>query len=240
MSETESKRPSKIAQELRELLDADSSEETIHQFFKHRIFRIGHGNPRFSKRLIVGAVSKFPVTPDRIPDFASACLNVELSQRPGRISFVELKKPSARLYTSHARMSKDLNDAWMECVETSRLIADNFRDCLRRLVMALDETHLEQFDSTYDALSKGARARGEELHPQMIFEPFMPRCNSIIVIGRRSTLDSEGILRTRELSASTATGIEVITYDTVLDWVSGLSEDDEKEAYNIFFRGWYW
>jgi hypothetical protein len=239
MHKKESKLQSKTAQELRHLLDADSSEETIHQFFKDSVFRIGLSNPRFSEQFIVGAVSKFPVSPDRIPDFTSAFLNIELSQRPSRISFVELKKPNAALYTGHARMSKDLNDAWMECVETSRLIADNFRDFLRRLVKALDETRFKEFDSVYDKLSKKSLGIDEK-ERYFLHDSFTPWCNSVIVIGRRLTLDSEGLLRTRELSASTGRAIQVITYDTVLDWLSELDEDDARKPWNLFLRGWYW
>jgi hypothetical protein len=235
MSKTDGKRPSKTAKELEELLQGDSSEENIHQFFKEKIFRIGHGNPRFSEHCILGTVSKFAVTPDRIPDFTSAMLHVTLSQTASRVSFVELKKPSAPLYTNHGRMSKDLNDAWMECVETIRLLAENFRDFLRRLVKALDESRLRRFDSFYSALAKDKSGRGEEEYRHLLYESIMPWCNSIIVIGRRSTLDPEGLRRTIELSALTGGAIEVMTYDTVLNRLSEFDEDDEK----LFLPRWW-
>ena len=240
MSKTKGKRPSKTAEELRELLHGDTPEETIHQFFRDRILRIGHENPRFSERFIIGAVSKFPVTPDRVPDFTSAMLNVMLSQRMGRVCFVELKKPNAPLYTNQSRMSKDLNGAWMECVETSRLLANNYHDFLRRLVKTLDESRLRQFDSIYTSLAKSTYRTTEEKVLYSLYDSFMPWCNSTIVIGRRSTLDREGLLRTMELSASTGRAIEVMTYDTVVDWLSESDENDENKPWNLFLRGWYW
>jgi hypothetical protein len=234
------KKPSAVAEELRGLLNGDHSEETVHQFFADRVFGIGHGNPRGSEWVIVGTVSKFPITPDRIPDFCSAVLNVRRSQSPSRVSFVELKKPNAPLYTGRRLMSKDLNDAWVECVETSRLIADNFRDYLRRLVKALDEKRLREFDKAYEMLEK-TDERANDQPEYLLYDDLMPRFNSVIVIGRRASLDSEGLLRTRELSASTGSAISVITYDTVLDWMSEAGEDKYRGGcWNMFMRGWYW
>lgn len=225
------------AQALATLLDSNPTEEEIHQFFKDAIFSIGHGNPSFSERFIIGAISKFPVTPDRVPDFTLVGLNVVPSQTPGRVTFVELKKPDSLLYTSHSRMSKDLNDAWMECIETSRLMADGYRDCLRRLVKILDNQRLKQFVRTYDRLKKqGKKKRGGR---DFLLNNFMPWCTSVIVIGRRSTLDAEGLLRTRELSASTSQTITVMTYDTVLDWVAEADEDDYYRPWSPFMRGWW-
>ncbi len=230
---------SAVAEELRGLLKGSPSEEIVHQFFADRVFRIGHGNPRAREQLIAGTVSKFPITPDRIPDFCSAVLWVGPTQSPSRLSFVELKKPSSLLYAGQRRMSKDLNDAWVECVETSRLMADNFRDFLRRLVKALDESRLREFDKAYGMLeSSDVRSEAEERYTR--YDMFMPRINSVIVIGRRASLDSEGLLRTRELSASTSSAITVITYDTVLDWMSGTDDDEYRGAWNMFMRGWYW
>lgn len=237
------------AQALATLLDSNPTEEEIHQFFNDAIFGIGHVEPHLSERFIIGTISKFPVTPDRVPDFTVVSLNVGPSQTQGLVTFVELKKPNSLLYTSHSRMSKDLNDAWMECIETSRLMADGFRDCLRRLVKTLDNQHLKQFDRTYDRLKKqGEKERGRHgiryvryardvlavLLPSLI-----PWCTSVIVIGRRSTLDAEGLLRTRELSASTGHTIRVMTYDTVLDWVAEADEDDYDGPWHPYMREWY-
>jgi hypothetical protein len=224
------------AQALATLLDSNPTEEEIHQFFKDEIFGIGHVDPYFSERFIIGAIPKFPVTPDRVPDFTLVRLNVVSSQTPGRVTFLELKKPDSLLYTSHSRMSKDLNDAWMECIETSRLMADGFRDCLRRLVKTLDKQRLKQFVRTYDRLKKqGKEERGIR---DFLLDNFMPWCTSAIVIGRRSTLDAEGLLRTKELSASTSQTITVMTYDTVLDWVAEADEDDYYQPWNPFMGGW--
>lgn len=239
MSDKPERQTGAAPEELRNLIDRDPSEEIIHQFFKDTIFRIGHGNPRFSERFIDGTVSKFPITPDRIPDFTSVFLNVARSQRSSRVSFVELKKPSSPLFTGRGAMSKDLNDAWMECVESSRLMADNFRDCLRRLVKSLDAKRLQEFDAAYAMLAKAGQGDDQE-HRHDMYDMWMPWCNSVIVIGRRSSLDSEGLLRTRELSASTGRTIQVVTYDTVLDWVSEADKGENRDYRNVFLRGWYW
>jgi hypothetical protein len=225
------------AQELRQLLDNNPVEEAVHEFFRDTVFRIGQGNRRFSGSSIVGVVSKFPVTPDRIPDFTSAFLNTTESQSASRLSFVELKKPASPLYAGHGRMSKDLNDAWMECVETIRLLADNFRDFLRRLVKALDETRLHEFDAGYAELSETECGETAYLR-HFLRDSRMPWCNSVIVIGRRAALDAEGLLRTRELSASTGRAIRVITYDAVLDWLSEAAVHDTGEPWSI--PAWYW
>jgi hypothetical protein len=217
MTRKSDKAENKAAQELKQLLNRCPPEEEIHQFFAENILKIGHGNPRLSERFIAGAISKFPITPDRIADFASAVLKCGHSQTPSRLTFIELKKADSVLFTGHSRMSKDLNDAWMECVESSRLMADNFRDCLRRIVKTLKKDRLDEFNRSID----------ED----------MPFCNSVIVIGRRSSLDSDGLRRTKELSASTGYGIRVITYDTVLDWIA---EADEDSSWSFFDRGWYW
>jgi hypothetical protein len=222
---------SQAARDLRQLLDADPTEEDVHQFFAEHVLKIGHGNPRISDRFIAGAISKFAITPDRIPDFVSVLLNVRPSQRDSRVTFVELKKPNTPLYTSHSRMSKDLNDAWMECVESSRLMADNFRDCLRRIVKSLDQKRLAEFNSAYDASTE----EGGKHTEVQIYDERMPRCHSVIVIGRRSTLDAEGLMRTRELSASTCSAIQVITYDTVLDWIAEGGDDAWSP-----FHSWFW
>jgi len=130
-------------------------------------------------------------------------------------------------------MSKDLNDAWVECVETSRLIADSFREFLRRLVKALDQKRFLGFDKAYGTLE----GESSDLRHYLLYDTLMPRINSVIVIGRRASLDSEGLLRTREISAATGNAIRVVTYDTVLDWIS---EADDEDRSNIFMRGWYW
>lgn len=216
MTRKSDKPETKVAQEFRELLDSSPPEEDLHQFLGEHVFKIGRGNPHVGRGLLSGALSKFPIAPDRIPDFTVAVLNFGRLQTRSRLTFIELKKADSALYASHSRMSKDLNDAWMECVETSRLMAVNFRDCLRRIVKRLESESFSELERSID----------ED----------MPSCNSVIVIGRRSSLAAEDIRRTRELSASTHGAIRVITYDTVLDWVSEAGED----PWSFFMRGWYW
>lgn len=229
---------SAVAEELRSFLDGDPPEEIVHQFFADRVFRIGHGNLSASEEFIAGTLSKFPVAPDRIPDFCCAGLHVKVSQSYSLVSFVELKRPNSPLYTGRRLMSKDLNDAWIECIETSRLITDNYRDFIRRLVKALDEQRLREFDKAYEIVKREG-GKPENLHPYDVYDTFMPRFSSVIVIGRRASLDSEGLLRTRELSASTNHAIRVITYDGVLDWLQA-GKDEYIDGWRMFIPGWIW
>jgi hypothetical protein len=106
-------------------------------------------------------------------------------------------------------------------------------------VKALDGKRIREFDRAYEMLEKADR-RSDNQHAYILYDMLMPRCNSVIVIGRRSSLDPEGLLRTRELSASTGNSIRVITYDTVLDWTSEADDDEYRGGWNMFMRGWYW
>lgn len=226
-----------VAGELRALLDCQPAEEVVHQFFKDRVFEVGVDDWLVLHQpigsIVGGVLSKFPITPDRIPDFTVASLNNGMFQTSSRISFVELKRPGSSLYTARGTMSKDLNDAWMECVETSRLVGEDLRNFLRRLVVALDKTRLWALNAAYSTLS----AARETDHSADLF---LPWCTSVIVIGRRMSLDSEGMLRTRELSASTARNIQVVTYDTVLDWLVAREEVGGGAGMRGFVRDWYW
>lgn len=218
-----------ILQKLRSLLDSDPTEEQVHQLFTELSLIFWRRGPLFNERFIQGILSKFPIAPDRIPDFTSVILNVRRSQMPSSVTFIELKRPSAKLYTDHGRMSKELNDAWMECVENARLMGLNFRDCLRRIVKTLDAKRLEQFEAFYASSANRENELDREFYSKEI-----PSCRSVIVIGRRSRLDSEGLLRTQELSASSGRTIQVVTYDTVIDAL----EEEPIGFVSRFF--WYW
>lgn len=192
-----------MADRLERLLDSEPTEEAVHQFLKAILI-----GPVLSRGRVQGFLSKFPISPDRVPDFSYLNLYLFLSQvGPGAVTFIELKRPSARLYTDHARMSKDLNDAWMECLETSRLIGQNYPDVLRRVVKSA--TNAEVSDYVPICYQGGSWINENS--------GLMPRCRSVIVIGRRSYLDSEAILRTIQLGASTNSAIRVVTYDSVIE-----------------------
>jgi hypothetical protein len=217
-----------VYENLKSLLDGDTTEEEIHVFLDRHSLLFRPSVLDFGEPFIQGVISKFPVTPDRIPDFTVAMLNVQRSQMPSRLIFVEIKRPSAKLYVDHGRMSKDLNDAWMECVETARLLGMNFRDCLRRIVKTLDDKRLGEFGQIYEFSMKRHHERsGFYMHE-------IPLCCSIIVIGRRSSLDNEELLRTQELSASSGRAIQVITYDTILD---ALEKEHGGFLDHVY---WYW
>lgn len=186
-----------LADEFESLLDSEPDKETIHTFMNENTLLFGtpqrHASSGWS---LEGLESKFPLTPDRIPDFMIYYLRRD-SMKEQYISswlhFIELKRPSARLYVAHNRMSKDLNDAWMESKESLRLFTSNCRDVLRRLL----KTTTEQYATI-------ANTNGIE----------MPRARCTILVGRRSSLDAESLARTRHLSEA---NIKVFSYDYVLD-----------------------
>lgn len=126
----------KVRSELKNLIESNPSEETIHNYLFSRPEIFGRKNKIFISKVIVeGIISKFPITPDRIPDITIARLEIRRTQHPHFIKIVELKKPDSKVFVNHNRMSKDLNDAWMECIEASRLIGLNFQDYLRRIIL---------------------------------------------------------------------------------------------------------
>jgi hypothetical protein len=210
----------RLLEPFRSLLSGEPSEEEVHQFLEVHSRQFGLPKSVFGKR-IAGVLSKFPITPDRIPDFTVIKLNGQPLQFPSRIQFIELKKPSARLYVDHARMSKELNDAWMECIETTRLLGPVLRDFLRRAVKTV-----------YAKSRQGAEsAPGGEPGAEFYMRE-TPVCGSTIVIGRRSTLDTDAILRTQELSAACGQRIKVITYDTILE--------ELDQGYQRWWGGWLW
>ena len=79
------------------------------------------------------ALPKFPITADRIPDLTLIDIQEEHSNAADRIIFVELKKPSAKLYVGRGRISKDLNDAWAESLDSLRLVGIVYSDFVRRV-----------------------------------------------------------------------------------------------------------
>jgi hypothetical protein len=182
--------------EFGELVAADPSEEQVHQFLDaHRPLLACLYSPftiRYEDYAFAGALSKFPVAPDRVPDFTLFCIQDEVSNMADEIIFLELKKPSARLYTGRGRMSRDLNDAWAECIGTIRVIGTAYEDFLRRLQKSVAKT-----------------IRGSTFR-------HLPFIKSIILIGRRSSLSPEEFNRIHEVSACTSQTIRIMTYDSLL------------------------
>lgn len=185
----------KLADVFQALLEADPPEEEIHRFIDDHCIILGA--PRresYGDLHLQGVESKFPVAPDRIPDFTVFELQPKSMQYThSDMKFIELKRPSAKLYAEHGRMSKDLNDAWMESQESLRLFQSNYADVIRRLIKNAKNEKPTRF--TADNV-----------------EPPRPTCS--IVIGRRSALDSEALARTRNLSNR---DIRIVTYDYILD-----------------------
>jgi hypothetical protein len=198
-------------QDLRSLLRTDPGEEEVHQFLKtHRklLERPITGHPR---HFIQSVFSKFHVTPDCIPDFTSLVLNRQYSQSPNRLTFIELKKPSAKLYTNDGRkVSPDLNDALGECHKTERLLEMNRKDYFRRMRNWLEENESQQIRQVFPSCTNGFPELAAGLMENA-------QCNSIIVIGRRNSLSSEDIDRTQTLSGYGKWPLRVITYDSVLE-----------------------
>ena len=215
------------AQGLRDLLDSDPTEEIVHQFLKQNDFLFTLTQSECS-RAVEGFLSKFPITSDRIPDFTSVGLSLELSQIANRVTFVELKRPSAQLFNKSGRMSQELNDAWIECVESLRLVGANYQDFLRRVVKRISSDRLERFNTYYQMATADIRDSLEKWPPC-----HMPWFNCVIVIGRRHNLTSEEMLKTQEFSFSTGRSIEVVTYDALLE---RMTKDDGGR--NAHWRFW--
>lgn len=198
-------RYAELVEELETILESSSSEEILHQFFS-RNPHIFTGSLVKNDRLIKGVLSKFPISPDRIPDFSNFVLYFRMSQYRSTVDLIELKRSSALLFVERGRMSKDLNDAWSECQDSLRILSGlGYMDFLRRAKRALATTLRNEGDSICSVLEEG------------IATTDAPECTCYIVIGRRASLGDEGIHRVRQLSESTGGRIRVVTYDTILD-----------------------
>ena len=232
MKKTPREKPdfAKLADEFEQLLDSDPAEEAVHQFINNPLLL---GNlRRVDGPRIDGVLSKFPLTPDRIPDFIGLSLSLRRSQFPSRLHLMELKRPTSQLYVQHGRMSKDLNDAWMESVESIRLLGMNYPDVLRRLVKEISSSELDDFDKWEAEAKELGRERDRDEH--RLYDHAPPYCSCLIIVGRRSSLDSEALFRTRQLSASTGHTINVATYDYFLDRLRSAAER------SFFSSGFFW
>jgi hypothetical protein len=129
-------------------------------------------------------------------------------------------------------MSKDLNDAWMESVETMRLLGVNYPGILRRLVNAVAISGLTNYgrwqSETKELLLEPCP------NENILYDHTPPYCSCTIIIGRRSMLDSEALFRTARLSASTGHTINVATYDYFLEKLYGAAEG------SLFSSGLFW
>ena len=187
------------------LLRDNPTEEQIHSFIVGHPFVFGHRNRyHVTDHMAQGLLSKFPITVDRIPDFTSVSVYLKHDQRPNQICVWELKRPNVQLFSSHARMSKDLNDAWMEGVESLRLIAFNYLDFVRRAIKTVRANNNSTVPET-------------ELPSYPLPDYYRPRCRVRIIIGRRSALSPEDLMRVRELAYTTNFSISIATYDSLLD-----------------------
>jgi hypothetical protein len=208
----------RLADELEALLDRNPPEEEIHTFIAAHPGIFGHEQPSYaSTRVIQGLLSKFPITPDRVPDFLSVAFMPGSMQFPSRIYAYELKRADCALFATHARLSKDLNDAWMEGVESLRLIGLNYSDFVRRAI--------KKIAATQNATLGDNRLTFTSDHNR-------PRCGVRILIGRRASLAPEDVMRVRELAFTTNFSIVVATYDSLLDELRGKEEGE--------LTGWGW
>lgn len=220
----------RIATEFEQLLASPCDEETIHQFiYDHPIILGVENRVRTGYKFVEAAISKFPVSPDRIPDFAVANIPLEPMQCHNRISFIELKKADEQLFVQHGRMSRALNDAWIECADTKRIFAKSYRDFLRRLLKQVDGAQLEPLEHMFQLADLDPR---DPRKPNAAdsWNDWMPIDSHFVFIGRRSTLSAEDLDRVRELSRNSS--VEVFTYDFIIDQL--------REAADRRFLLWPW
>jgi len=200
-----------VADDLEALLKNNPPEEEIHSFIEDYPFLLGHDNGSvINDRVAEGLLKKFAIAPDRIPDFIFLSIALQHTQHPNRIDVFELKRPDSQLFSTHNRLSKDLNDAWMEAVEAQRLIGLNYTDFLRRAIKEVINNHKNKsvWDQRHIAQGNG-------------YDRDRPRCSFRILIGRRASLSSEEMMRVRELGFSTNFNITISTYDSLLDDLRG-------------------
>lgn len=196
----------KALEDLRVLVRDNASEEVVHQHL------VANPSLLYNRReddseVVSGIISKFPVSPERIPDFSILGLPIGRTQYAGHLTFLELKRPDARLFVSKGRLSQDLNDAWMEAIECLRLVGTSYREVLHRLVARVAKDRLKEFEKQYvntDISDLSYR---------------MPYCTVEIVIGRRKGLDDDELLRVRELTATTNRTVRILTYDGFVEHV---------------------
>lgn len=199
----------RAADEFELLLGKSPHEEDIHTFIVDHPFVLGHSSRYIvNERVAEGLLTKFPVAPDRVPDFVFLSVALTRTQHPNRIDVFELKRPDTQLFSSHNRLSKDLNDAWMEVVETQRLLGLNYSDFLRRAITMV----LKNYEN--------GNQHGRYL-PNLTDSIMRPRCSFRILIGRRQSLSPEELMRISELGFSTNFSISIATYDSLLDDLRG-------------------
>ncbi len=195
----------KVADDLERLLLSAPGEEAVQQFLTaHPCVFYTFSVAAVSDSCLTGMIPKFAVTPGRIADFALFRLLRNAHQSGSFIGYVELKHPDTSLFVQHGRMSRELNDAWMECQDSIRLTRDHYSDILRRAARALEAT--PDVEAGEDFVDR---------RYQLNYDT--PRIGAFIVAGRRSSLDANQLSRLRELSDSTHYRIRVLTYDSLLD-----------------------
>jgi hypothetical protein len=224
MKEENQLKETTVLLEFQKLLSNNPSEENVHQFLEKNTIILRFFLSGFPiTEGIYGVFSKFPITIDRIPDFTLVEIPMpKLRQYPGQIVFIEIKRPDAKLFTKNGRLSKDLNDAFTECLDNIRLISYNYEDFLRRLVKRTGPIGAK----TYKQIKKCINA-----YVDSVFLDF-PQIFSTIVIGRRSTLTYDEIMKVRMMWASTGRAIMIFTYDALLDFLK--SRTDENASPKLY------
>jgi hypothetical protein len=107
-------------------------------------------------------------------------------------------------------------------MESVRLIGPTYADFLRRAVNALSPSIQGWVGKSYPEIvdsPREPRAWEVDHMPQRwsLNYSSRPRVTSWIFIGRRSSLDREGLWRTRQLAEATGWAITVLTYDAMLE-----------------------
>lgn len=215
-SETKSTTIRSLIERFSEILEESSNEEEVHQFVAQNEVILTERSSFYRNEAISGMISKFPITPDRIVDFFVFHYDLGLTQGPpNRMKIIELKQPKSKVLVQNSRMSKDLNDAWMECTEATRLLALNYKDVLRRSAKAVRQSVV--IDEEVPKRDYG-RLSTKEGHLSLA----APSLDCEIFIGRRGTLSGEQLDTLRALMNHG--GVSAYTYDHLIDRLKDLAD----------------
>jgi len=201
----------RVKDKLSHLLDSNPPEEGVHQFLlENPSLFWPHDYPKASQFGLNGYLSKFPLSPDRIPDFVLPHLACYGRRSGSRINVLELKQPAARLFTGQGRMSRDLNDAFDESLDSLRVFRHAFPDILQRLHHAIVE-NMSAAQREHDTKS------GEFVPSSDMYYP--PDYKCFVLIGRRRTLGPHDLHQMKRIFEKTRGTIHIATYDFLLDAV---------------------
>ena len=191
----------RVKDTLSQLLDSNPPEEGVHQFLlENPTLFAPHDYPQVSRVGINGYLSKFPLTPDRIPDFVLPHLACYGRRSGSRINVLELKQPTARLFTGRGQMSSELNDAFNESLDSLRVFRYTFPDILPCLHHAIVE-NMSASQREQDTKS-GKFAPSSDMY-------YPPGYKCFILIGRRKTLDPHDLHRMKRIFDETRGTIRI-------------------------------